>query len=91
MEILVRIPRVVTLSGYFAVKMVLTGDEIQQCDVTMQIKATEQFFAVGIFIMMFKIILTSESVSQILKSDHSNEVSEHYFPVVLFIMLYRSI
>ena len=32
MEILVRIPRVVTLYGYFAVKMVLTGDEILQCD-----------------------------------------------------------
>ena len=61
MEILVRIPLVVTLSGYFAIKMVLTGDEILQCDVTIQIKATEQFFGVGVFIMMFKIILTSES------------------------------
>ena len=49
MEILVRIPRVVTLSGYFAVKMILTGNEILQCDVTIQIKATEQFFAVGIY------------------------------------------
>ena len=63
MEIFVRLPRVVTLSGYFAVKMVLTGDEILQCDVTIQIKAIEQFFAVGVFIMMFKIILTSESLS----------------------------
>ena len=63
MEILVRIPRFVTLSGYFAVKMVLTGDEILQYNVTIQIKATEQFFAVVLFIMMFKIILTSESVS----------------------------
>ena len=49
MEILVRIPRVVTLYGYFAVKMVLTGNEILQCDVTIQIKATEQFFAVGVY------------------------------------------
>ena len=63
MEIFVRLPRVVALSGYFAVKKVLTGDEILQCDVTIQIKATERFFAVGVFIMMFKIILTSESVS----------------------------
>ena len=62
MEILVRIPQVVTLSGYFAVKMVLTGDEILQCDVTIQIKATEQFLQ-WVSIMMFKIILTSESVS----------------------------
>ena len=30
-------------------------------NVTIQIKATEQFFAVGVFIMMFKKILTSES------------------------------
>ena len=61
MEILVRIPRVVTLSGYFAVKMVKMG--MKSYNVTIQIKATEQFFAVGVFIMMFKIILTSESVS----------------------------
>ena len=56
---------------------------------TIQIRATEQFFAVVFLIMLFKIILTSESVSQILKCDHSNEVSEHYHvPVVVFIMLY---
>ena len=58
---------------------------------TIQIKATEQFFAVVLFSRLFKIILTFQSVSQILKSGHSNEVSEHYFLVVLFIMLYRSI
>ena len=33
--------------------------------------------------MLFKIILTSESVSQILKCDYSNEVSEHY--IFLFV------
>ena len=60
-------------------------------NVTIQTKASEQFFAVVLFSRLFKIILTSKSVSQILKSDHSDEVSEHYFPVVLFIMLYRSI
>ena len=32
-------------------------------NVTIQIKAIEQFFAVGVFTMMFKVILTSESVS----------------------------
>ena len=58
---------------------------------TIQIKATEQLFAVVLFSRLFKIILTSESVSPILKSDHLNEVSEHNFPAVLFIMLYRSI
>ena len=74
MEILVRIPRVVTLSGYFAVKMVLTGNEILQCDVTIQIKATEQFFAVDVFIMMFKIILTSESVFTVI-AINANEIA----------------
>ena len=34
METLVRIPQVVTLSGYFAVNVVLTGDEILLCDHT---------------------------------------------------------
>ena len=76
MEILVRIPRVVTLSGYFAVKMVLTGNEILQCDVTIQIKATEQFFAVGVFIMMFKIILTSESVFTVI-AINANEIASY--------------
>ena len=67
--------------------MVQTEEEVLQCNVTIQIRATEQFFAVVSLIMLFKIILTSESVSQILKCDHSNEVSEHYHaPVVLFIM-----
>ena len=62
--------------------MVQTKEEVLQCNVTIQIRATEQFFAVVL-------ILTSESVGQILKCDHSNEVSEHYHVlVVVFIMLY---
>ena len=35
--------------------------------------------------MLFKIILTSGSVSQILKCDYSNKVSEHYLPVRVFL------
>ena len=34
-------------------------------------------------------VLTSETVYEILKCDHSNEATEQYFPVVLFIMLYK--
>ena len=40
---------------------------------TIQIKATEQYFPVVLFIMLYKVILTSESVDEILKCDHSNE------------------
>ena len=36
-------------------------------------KATEQYFPVVLFIMMFKVILSFESVDEILKCDHSNE------------------
>ena len=34
-------------------------------------------------------VLTFESVNEILKFDHSNEIYCRYFPVVLFIMLYK--
>ena len=40
---------------------------------TIQIKATEQYFPVVIFIIQYKVVLTFESVDEILKSDHSNE------------------
>ena len=38
-----------------------------------QMKATEQYFPVVLFIMLFKVVLTSESVDKILKCDHSHE------------------
>ena len=40
---------------------------------TIQMKATEQYFPVVLFIMLFKVILTFESVDEILKCDHSKE------------------
>ena len=36
-------------------------------------KATEQYFPVVLFIMLCKVVLSSESVGEILKCDHSNE------------------
>ena len=36
-------------------------------------KAIDQFFPVVLFIMLYKVILTFESVDEILKCDHSNE------------------
>ena len=38
-----------------------------------QMKATEQHFPVVLFIMLYKVVLTFESVDEILKCDHSNE------------------
>ena len=43
---------------------------------TIQMKATEQYFHVVLFIMLYKVILTFESVDQrglILTCDHSND------------------
>ena len=36
-------------------------------------KATEQYFPVVLFIMLYEVVLTFESVDEILKCDHSNE------------------
>ena len=41
--------------------------------VIIQIKATEQYFPVVLFIMLYKVFLTFESVDEILWCDHSNE------------------
>ena len=40
---------------------------------TVQMKAIEQYFPVVLFIVLYKAVLTSESVDEILKCDRSNE------------------
>ena len=42
-------------------------------DVIIQMKATEQYVPVVLFIMLYKVVLTFEPVDKILKCDHSNE------------------
>ena len=42
---------------------------------TIQMKGTEQYFPVVLFIMLYKVLLTIESVDVILSCDHSNESS----------------
>ena len=42
---------------------------------TLQMKATEPYLPVVLFVILYKVVLTFES--------------EQYFPVVLFIMLYK--
>ena len=44
-------------------------------------KATEQYFPVVLFIMLYKVVLISESVDEILKCDLSNE---SYWAVLSF-------
>ena len=41
--------------------------------VTIQMKATEQYFPVVPFVMLYKVVLTFESVDEILWFDRSNE------------------
>ena len=43
------------------------------CLLCCQVKATEQYFPVVLFIMLYKVVLPLESLDQILKCDHSNE------------------
>ena len=65
-------------------------DEILRCDHLLK-KATEQYVPVVLLIMLYKVVLTFESVDEILKCDLSKKLmktTEQYFPVVLFIKLY---
>ena len=50
---------------------------------------TKQYFSVVLFIVLYKVVLTFESVDEVLKSDHSNGSIEQHFLVVLFIMLHK--
>ena len=58
---------------------------------TIQVKATEQYFPVVLFItgMLYRVVLTFESVDESLKCDHSMKTTEQYYTVVLVIMLYK--
>ena len=49
---------------------------------------TEQYFPVVLFIMLYKVVLTSESMDEIVKCDHSNESYWAVLPVVLFTTQY---
>ena len=41
--------------------------------VTIQMKATERYFPLVLFIMLYKVVLNFEFVDEIPKCDHSNE------------------
>ena len=46
---------------------------IKVLSVTIQMKASEQYVPVVLFIMLYEVVLAFESVDEILKCDHSNE------------------
>ena len=46
---------------------------------TVQMKATEQYFPMVLFIILIKVVLSFESVGEILCCEHSNETSMQYF------------
>ena len=48
-------------------------------------KATEQYFPVVLFIMLYKVVLTFESVDEILKCDHSTKATEQCFYLLPFL------
>ena len=52
-------------------------------------KATEQYFSVVLFIMLYKVILTLKYVDESCNVTIHFKTTEQYFPVVLFIMLYK--
>ena len=54
-----------------------------------QMKATEQDFPVVPSILLYKAVLTFESVDEILWCDYSNESYWAVLPVLLFVMLYK--
>ena len=47
-------------------------------------KATEQYFPVVLFIMLYKVVLTFDFVDEILKCDHSAVVDDICFSLETF-------
>ena len=46
---------------------------MESLSVTIHMKATEQYTPVVLLIKLYKVVLSFESVNEILKCDHSNE------------------
>ena len=50
-----------------------TREPVRRLNVTIQMKGTEHFVPVVLFIMLYEVVLTCESVDETLLCDHSNE------------------
>ena len=64
---------------------------MKSCGMTIQMKATEQYFPVALFILLYKMVLTFDSVDEMVWCRHASEPIEQYFPVVLSIMLHKMV
>ena len=64
---------------------------MKSCGVTIQMKATEQYFAVVLFIMLYKMVLTFESMNNMLFCGVTiwMNASCQYVHRVPYIMLYK--
>ena len=60
---------------------------------TIQMNATgsEQYFPMVWFIMLYKVVLTFESVDEVLRVTTQIKAIEQYFTVVLFIAFYKGV
>jgi len=47
------------------------GSKVKFLSVTIQMKATNQYFPVVLFSVLYKVVLTLESVGEFIKCDHS--------------------
>ena len=57
----------------FSFSLHSTRESVRRLSVTIQMKGTEQYVPVVLLIMLYKVVLTFESVEEILKYDHSSE------------------
>ena len=55
---------------------------------TIQMKATEQYFPVVLFVMLYKVVLLSLWMKSY-RVTIQMKATEQYFPLVLFITLYK--
>ena len=58
-------------------------------NLTIQMEATEKYIPSVLFVMTYEVVLSFESVDEILNCDHSNDATEQYIPSVLFVMTYE--
>ena len=56
---------------------------------TIQVNATEQYFPVVYSVILCNVVLTFESLDEILVWPFKLKATEQYFPVLLFNMLYK--
>jgi len=59
--------------------------------VTIQMKATEHYFPMVLFIILYKVVITFKSVNEIQRSEFGMKVGKWYFPLVLLLMLCKGV